>query len=203
MHRPSTPLISRLIWLSFLAVFACAAPAAADQWIFNASLGDGGTASGSFVYDMATDKVTSWDFGVHAPALPAQVSDHLFMNGTFASSELNHFATYDYLGFYDAVFTGAPSPDTFIFALFITANGLAAGAPMSVLPTPSDGGYYEAQYHWLTVTLIPPSMEWHTSPLYGVNLSGGELAPVPLPPSAFLLGSGLLGLAGWRRFRKS
>jgi hypothetical protein len=27
-------------------------------------------------------------------------------------------------------------------------------------------------------------------------------APVPLPPTLLLLGSGLLGLAGWRRFRK-
>jgi hypothetical protein len=27
-------------------------------------------------------------------------------------------------------------------------------------------------------------------------------APVPLPPSALFLGSGLLGLVGWRRFRK-
>ena len=26
---------------------------------------------------------------------------------------------------------------------------------------------------------------------------------VPLPPSVFLLGAGLIGLAGWRRFRKS
>jgi hypothetical protein len=29
------------------------------------------------------------------------------------------------------------------------------------------------------------------------------LSPVPLPPTVFLFGSGLLGLAGWRRFRKS
>ena len=28
-------------------------------------------------------------------------------------------------------------------------------------------------------------------------------SPVPIPPSALLLGSGLLGLVGWRRFRKS
>jgi hypothetical protein len=27
-------------------------------------------------------------------------------------------------------------------------------------------------------------------------------AAIPLPPTVFLLGSGLLGLAGWRRFRK-
>jgi hypothetical protein len=30
-----------------------------------------------------------------------------------------------------------------------------------------------------------------------------ELTPIPLPPTALLLGSGLLGLASWRRFRKS
>jgi uncharacterized protein (TIGR03118 family) len=29
----------------------------------------------------------------------------------------------------------------------------------------------------------------------------GSLAPVPLPPTVLLLGSGLLGLVGWRRFR--
>jgi hypothetical protein len=30
-----------------------------------------------------------------------------------------------------------------------------------------------------------------------------DTAPVPLPPTFWLLGSGLLGLGGWRRFRKS
>jgi hypothetical protein len=29
------------------------------------------------------------------------------------------------------------------------------------------------------------------------------LQPVPLPSTVLLLGSGLLGLAGWRRYRKS
>lgn len=28
-------------------------------------------------------------------------------------------------------------------------------------------------------------------------------SPAPIPPSVFLLGAGLFGLAGWRRFRKS
>jgi hypothetical protein len=31
----------------------------------------------------------------------------------------------------------------------------------------------------------------------------GQLSPVPVPPAALLFGSGLLGLVGWRRFRKS
>jgi hypothetical protein len=35
-----------------------------------------------------------------------------------------------------------------------------------------------------------------------VQLLEGQTSPVPLPPSFFLLGSGLLGLAGWRGFRK-
>jgi hypothetical protein len=30
-----------------------------------------------------------------------------------------------------------------------------------------------------------------------------DFTPVPIPPTSLLIGSGLLGLAGWRRFRKS
>jgi hypothetical protein len=41
---------------------------------------------------------------------------------------------------------------------------------------------------------------------YGSSLSflvdNVQLTPIPLPTSALLMGSGLLGLAGWRRFRK-
>jgi len=46
----------------------------------------------------------------------------------------------------------------------------------------------------------------------GFSLEGGKsltsggygVAPaVPIPPTVLLLGSGLLGLVGWRRFRKS
>ena len=37
----------------------------------------------------------------------------------------------------------------------------------------------------------------------GVAFFRVDANAAPLPPSAWLLGSGLLGLVGWRRFRKS
>lgn len=39
-----------------------------------------------------------------------------------------------------------------------------------------------------------------SSPVYGIIERNSS--PVPLPSAVLLLGSGLLGLAGWRRFRK-
>jgi hypothetical protein len=36
----------------------------------------------------------------------------------------------------------------------------------------------------------------------GSGFSYSQTEVVPLPPSVFLLGAGLIGLAGWRRFRK-
>ena len=36
--------------------------------------------------------------------------------------------------------------------------------------------------------------------IFGPNF---DTKPVPVPPTVLMLGSGLLGLAGWRRFRKS
>ncbi len=52
-----------------------------------------------------------------------------------------------------------------------------------------------------------PSEAFTTDPFSGGSIYSeaftvfGNPAPVPVPPSALLLGSGLLGLAGWRRLR--
>ncbi len=45
---------------------------------------------------------------------------------------------------------------------------------------------------------------WYLN-IHDANFPGGEIRGqiVPLPTSLLLLGSGLLGLGGWRRFRKS
>ncbi|MFA5112361.1 MAG: hypothetical protein WC443_13200 [Desulfobaccales bacterium] len=47
-----------------------------------------------------------------------------------------------------------------------------------------------------------PESEGGLGRIYSLNVSGST-NPVPVPPSLLLLGSGLLGLEGWRRFRKS
>jgi hypothetical protein len=41
-----------------------------------------------------------------------------------------------------------------------------------------------------------------TSQASGALMIRYDYTPVPLPPSVLLMGSGLLGLAGWRRFRR-
>lgn len=56
-------------------------------------------------------------------------------------------------------------------------------------------GNIEAQYD-LTSNLGSPA---ELGVLYAMGLSGPRVAVIPLPPSLVLLGSGLLGLAGWRR----
>jgi PEP-CTERM motif len=52
------------------------------------------------------------------------------------------------------------------------------------------------------LTVFPPSADLYASgpPDYFIFKVEGTV--VPLPPTMWLLGSSLLGLAGWRRFRK-
>jgi hypothetical protein len=51
--------------------------------------------------------------------------------------------------------------------------------------------------HSLTIEII------QTAPGNTSGVAFFRVDPVPVPPSAWLLGSGLLGLVGWRRFRKA
>jgi|GEM_PF-3055187 len=41
-----------------------------------------------------------------------------------------------------------------------------------------------------------------TTQVYGMAVADVSVDPVPVPPALLLMGSGLLGLVGWRRFRK-
>jgi len=53
----------------------------------------------------------------------------------------------------------------------------------------------------LSLQLSGPS--WRPDATSYFDDFSANVRPVPLPPTALLLGTGLLGLAGWRRFRKS
>jgi hypothetical protein len=95
----------------------------------------------------------------------------------------------------DSSFT---SPQEIIFTFFIDPN--SSSHTMS-LDTLLSIGYITdgtADFsHTASLSLDMPE---------GVTFSSGSgvlLQPVPLPGAVWLLGSGLLGLAGWRRFRKN
>jgi hypothetical protein len=60
--------------------------------------------------------------------------------------------------------------------------------------TATEPGYYEVKLGFVTNNSSSPTH---------FLFDGVQLRPVPIPSALLLLGSGLLGLAGWRRFRKS
>jgi hypothetical protein len=65
------------------------------------------------------------------------------------------------------------------------------------------GGYYA----YLHTESHPFATGWNHAPWVTIDPAYRGIIeittnPVPLPPTALLLGSGLLGIVGWRRFRK-
>jgi hypothetical protein len=63
-------------------------------------------------------------------------------------------------------------------------------------------GPYGAILKNLTMAPYIPASEFHENAFFNDLSYRVETNPVPLPPTVFLLGSGLLGLAGWRRLKK-
>jgi hypothetical protein len=55
-------------------------------------------------------------------------------------------------------------------------------------------------FNKIEISLMGPA--WRPNAEFYFDQFYADVHPVPLPPSLLLLGSGLLGLAGWRRFRK-
>ena len=71
-------------------------------------------------------------------------------------------------------------------SLVLTGTDLFADTPPGIISSLGNG-HYE---FWVPISVGQAGGTWTTT------------SPVPLPPTVLLLGSGLLGLAGWRRFRK-
>jgi hypothetical protein len=131
-------------------------------------------------------------FGVQLPATDITANPSGWGNygswspSGFGGSRINYnniWLTYDYFGV--AVQNGHT------LSGFVARDTADATAPTSVPWFAfAYGGSYSGTDHFNTD--MNPGFEGSASP-----------SSVPLPPTVFLLGSGLLGLAGWRRFGKS
>lgn len=84
------------------------------------------------------------------------------------------------------------------------APGAGAGAASASFATPGDpfvniaGPVLGVAYPWFIT-----EVSWGSSAFDGFTFTGNcELNVVPVPPTLILMGSGLLGLVGLRRFRK-
>jgi hypothetical protein len=96
----------------------------------------------------------------------------------------------------------------------LTNTGPFLNIPTSGMPLPhyltstvyaplgGDWAYYFALHTgYSAAALFDGSNDAYKGYAWAVH-DGNVGSPVPMPPSALLLGSGLLGLVGWRRFKK-
>jgi hypothetical protein len=189
-------LVPRLIIFTFFAVLAWAGPAKPDTvlWTLNGTFMDGGTVKGSFVNDPLSGSLTSWDIIITDAALGGSGL------GTTSGS---YFESPDYgwiLFLSSATPPGSPDP---VYGLHLyVGSPLYAEDWNGVLPLGMGPGYGEDGAY-----AVYGDFEW--GPFGWEPVSGsltvtdsGSLIGVPLPPSAFFFGSVLLGLGGWRMFRK-
>ena len=99
---------------------------------------------------------------------------------------------------------GATSPSTYEPLFYLSPSA----GPAAALTHPElSRGFFTlaAGTHSLTIEIIqtPYDSQGPNAVKEGVAFFRVDAATAPLPPSAWLLGSGLLGLIGFRRFRKS
>jgi hypothetical protein len=96
--------------------------------------------------------------------------------------------------------------DSFTLALYDSSDSLITSANTGVFggnPSSTNGYYGDVASLELSANNIAYALLTPTSPSgLGITFDDLTYTPVPLPGTLLLLGSGLLGLGGWRRFRK-
>ncbi|MGP8049753.1 MAG: hypothetical protein ACLPYB_04005 [Desulfobaccales bacterium] len=210
MARLFPSLVSRLILLSFLAVLACTAPALADtyaNWAVNVTLAGGGSVTGEFTIDREVLEtailqgggdyaITNFDITATVPSgLPGgAVNPFTFLPMVVEGSYAGFSATLQgepttpvttEVGF--IVLLGPSSAWTWEYAVQLTYDGLPGDLLTATeIPLVTGSATY---YDVISLTGGDPTF----------YAAGGTIDPVPLPPSAFLLGSGLIALAWARR----
>jgi len=207
LSRAYSTLVKRVIFLSFLAVLVCAAPALALTWYLsndvtlgNTERSDGsngnGTLSGWFTVEPIStgsgEALTAWDIKANVTnvtigsnpfsftSTPANSTGSAFsVNAGEDALDLNSTSTSPYHWLSLVVYTNTTT--------YPSLDWLTPG----VYEVVSNTGY------WIeAIGGTPPALDY-----YGTIPSSGTVSSVPLPPSALLLGTGLIPLA-WASRRK-
>jgi hypothetical protein len=204
MSRAYASLTTRIMLLSFLAVLSCVAPALADlvTWRVDVTLTDGGPVTGYFNYDTGALEITSWSITVHPAdaslsSLVGVTNPFTFTPADFGDADTGKVGAYVEAGFSVILPTElGPQETTYVLLLFLpfdTDFGVAGSVPCT-------RGVYSIQT-WVG-TEPYYDMNYVSSGYVEILVDHGSVSAVPLPPTILLLGSALVGLAGWRRFRK-
>jgi hypothetical protein len=192
MARRVSACFACFLVFSLLAILSGPVPADATTYLFTATWNPGSEGTNSW---------SSFSF---------QYNDNNPVDGKVSLTEINM-----------STFTGVTKKDSSGTVLFYSDTIYGVPVPPALQPDnvfPKDPVILADQITVGSGTgsggeMIPPQLcyAWNFAPgthgsdigMAGVLYFTESQVVVPIPPTALLLGSGLLGLVGWRRFRKS